>query len=120
MANDEHVALLKLEGWNAWRDKNPDIRPDLSEAELSLEVLFKQNLSRANLGGADLGTANLSGADLMSANLTGANLESAILVNTDLTGADLTGCRIHGVSAWRLTLERAKQQNLVITRKGEP
>ena len=26
MANDEHVALLKLEGWNAWRDKNPDIR----------------------------------------------------------------------------------------------
>src|SRR5262249_43005769 len=105
MANDEHVALLKLEGWNAWRDKNPDIRPDLSEAKLSLEVLFRQNLSRANLSGADL---------------TGANLESAILVNTDLTGADLTGCRIHGVSAWDLRLEGVKQQDLVITQKYDP
>ena len=41
-------------------------------------------------------------------------------MGTDLTGADLTGCRIHGVSAWGLKLERAKQQNLVITRENEP
>jgi hypothetical protein len=36
-------------------------------------------------------------------------------VHTNLTGADLTGCRIFGVSAWGLKLERAKQRNLVIT-----
>ena len=41
-------------------------------------------------------------------------------MNTDLTGADLTGCRIYGVSAWGLKLERAKQQNLVITPEDEP
>ena len=37
MANDEHLAILKkgVDAWNAWRDKNPDIRPDLSEANLS-------------------------------------------------------------------------------------
>ena len=31
MANDEHVALLKksVDAWNAWRDDNPEIRPDL-------------------------------------------------------------------------------------------
>ena len=36
MANDEHVALLKqgVAAWNAWRDENPDIRPDLSGADL--------------------------------------------------------------------------------------
>jgi hypothetical protein len=36
MANDEHVALLKkgVKAWNAWRDENPDIRRDLSEANL--------------------------------------------------------------------------------------
>jgi hypothetical protein len=29
MTNDEHVALLKdVAAWNAWRDENPDIRPD--------------------------------------------------------------------------------------------
>ena len=51
MANDEHVALLKqgVEAWNAWRDENPGIRPDLSEADLS-----KANLSYANLRGANL------------------------------------------------------------------
>jgi hypothetical protein len=35
-------------------------------------------------------------------------------VHTDLTGADLTGCRIHGVSAWDLKLDGARQQNLII------
>jgi hypothetical protein len=44
----------------------------------------------------------------------------SVLVSTDLTGTDLTGCRVYGVSAWRLKLERAKQQNLVITRSDEP
>src|SRR5207344_2362243 len=59
MANDEHVALLKqgVDAWNAWREENPDIRPDLSGADL---------------GGANLGGANLSGADLSGADLTGA------------------------------------------------
>jgi hypothetical protein len=41
-------------------------------------------------------------------------------VGTDLTCADLTGCRIYGVSAWNLKLDRAKQQNLVITHAYEP
>jgi hypothetical protein len=41
-------------------------------------------------------------------------------VETDLTDADLTGCRIYGVSAWNLRLERTKQENLVITREDEP
>ena len=32
MANDKHVALLKqgVDAWNAWRSKNPKIRPDLT------------------------------------------------------------------------------------------
>jgi hypothetical protein len=49
MANDEHVALLKQgvaawnDAWDAWRDENPDIRPDLSYADLS-----ETNLKGAN------------------------------------------------------------------------
>ena len=37
MANDEHVAMLKkgVDAWNAWRKEKRDIRPDLSEANLS-------------------------------------------------------------------------------------
>ena len=142
MANDEHVAILKkgVAAWNAWRDENPDIRPNLSEATLDGADLTGANLSgaflnraflvNAILDGADLSEANLSeaslnaamliGADLREANLSGADLTTANLIETDFSGADLTGCRIYGVSAWRLKLERTQQQNLVITRTDEP
>jgi hypothetical protein len=57
--------------------------------------------------------------NLREANLSGANILGALLVGADLSGADLTGCHIYGISAWDLKLQRAKQQNLVITR-GAP
>jgi hypothetical protein len=46
MANDEHVALLKqgVEAWNAWREENPNILPDLSNADLSKASLIGANL----------------------------------------------------------------------------
>jgi hypothetical protein len=43
-----------------------------------------------------------------------------MLSETDFTDADLTGCSVYSVSAWGLKLERARQQNLVITRATEP
>ena len=52
--------------------------------------------------------------------LVDANLEQATLVETNLTNADLSGCRVYGMSAWDLTLEGIKQDDLVITRHGEP
>jgi uncharacterized protein YjbI with pentapeptide repeats len=97
---------------------------NLSETDLRAAAmganLFHANLSGANLSGADLRWATLAVADLRRANLSGADLSGASLVGTDLTGADLTGCRIHGVSAWRVKLDRTKQQNLVITAEDEP
>jgi uncharacterized protein YjbI with pentapeptide repeats len=88
MANDEHVALLKqgVAAWNAWRDENPDIRPNLQGANLS-----EANLNRANLMEADLSEANLTKADLSGANLFGADLFGANLSGADLSGADLSG-----------------------------
>ena len=112
--------------WNAWCGENPDIHPDFSGADLfPAPLLCEANLSGANLYGANLSEANfrnahLRGAKLNEADLSGANLYAASLVDTDLTDADLTSCRIYGVSAWRLKLEGAKQQNLIITKPGEP
>jgi hypothetical protein len=42
MANEEHLARLKQDVgvWNTWRDANPSIRPDLSEANL-IEAALK-------------------------------------------------------------------------------
>jgi uncharacterized protein YjbI with pentapeptide repeats len=122
MANDEHVALLKqgVDAWNRWRDENPGARPDLNEANLREANLREANLSGTNLRGANLREAGLSKANLSRADLSGANLFWACLNHADLTGADLTSCRVHGVSAWGLKLERAKQQNLIITYENEP
>jgi hypothetical protein len=88
-------------------------------ADLRLTYLIGANLSRAS-GEANLSWANLSMADFSGADLSEANLGGAQLVQTDFAGADLTGCRIFGISAWRLKLERAKQQSLVITSENEP
>jgi Pentapeptide repeats (8 copies) len=91
MASDEHVALLKqgVAAWNAWRDKNPDIRPDLSGADLSKANLSGANLSGADLSFADLYAANLCAAFLSKANLSGANLSGAYLFAANLSGANL-------------------------------
>jgi len=119
MANDEHVAILKkgVAAWNAWRKENPNIRPDLYEADLPRANLHGANLFRANLFGADLrgadlskanlngvnlnGLANLSGANLSNAELQNAQLDSAILrkanfQNADLRHASLMGAKLQG------------------------
>jgi uncharacterized protein YjbI with pentapeptide repeats len=103
---------------------------DLSRADLTGAILSGTKFSEADLTGADLTHANLSEAtlqeatltraNLRNANLSGASLQGAILVDADLGGADLTGSRIHGVSAWDVKLERAKQQDLIITKENEP
>jgi len=100
MANDDHIAQLKkgVAAWNAWRDENPEILPNLREADLSggdrEKVIRAAEIRRterveaakaANLRGADLSDAHLS-----RANLSGADLSLTNLVETDLTDADPT------------------------------
>ena len=74
MADPEQVAILKqsVDAWNAWREENPEVRPDLEGADLS---------------GANLLRADLSGANLIGANLRGANLKGAKLKGTKIDGA---------------------------------
>jgi hypothetical protein len=121
MANDEHVAILKkgVDAWNVWRDEHRNIRPDLREADLCEADLRGANFRKADLSGADLSETSLIEANLSGANLSGAKLLHAMLADADLTDADLTGCHVYGVSAWNLKLEKAKQQNLIITAKNE-
>jgi uncharacterized protein YjbI with pentapeptide repeats len=113
MANEEHVAQLGKGPamWNAWRNENPDIRPNLSGADLRQEGLggahlggadlCGANLSRASLWRADLSGADLSGADLSVADLRGANLSGARLSRAHLGGANFSGANLSKASLWR-------------------
>lgn len=92
MANPEHVERLKqgVAGWNAWRQDNPEIQPDLNYANLNGVDLNQADLRYARLGQANLSKANLSYARLVFANLSGANLNGANLQAAELSSVDLS------------------------------
>ncbi|MCU0533943.1 MAG: pentapeptide repeat-containing protein [Hydrococcus sp. Prado102] len=99
MANKEHLAILKqgVEVWNEWRNKNLQIRVDLSKADL-----VKADLKYARLWDADLREANLTQADL-----TYANLERANLRRTNLKEASLFSTFLMEIQAFGTNFENA-------------
>jgi hypothetical protein len=119
MANEEQVKrlLASVEGWNKWREENPDIKIELNEAVLSLTDLSFTNLSFANINLADLHGTKLRLADLREANLRGANLRGANLRGADLRRADLTGTDLTGADLRRADLTGAdlRRANLILT-----
>jgi hypothetical protein len=108
VADEEQLKIIRqgVAAWNEWREKNPELPPNLSRADLSgLDLsganLSKARLRRANLSWvclcsadlcrADLCKANLSEANLSQTNLNGANLSQANLSRANLSGAELNG-----------------------------
>lgn len=105
--NSEHLARLRNggSGWNDWRRANPDVHPDLREADLS-----GADLAGTNLDTADLIDANLSGANLYGANLVGANLYRARLDGATLVEAMLDSANLNGASLREAILDLAQFQ----------
>jgi len=111
MANPEHLQLLQqgVEAWNAWRDHNTGVTPDLTNTDLRRADLIGANLAkttltaarisraflyRADLRGADLASADLTGSNFLGASLAGANLRGADLSRANFTWASLAGANV--------------------------
>lgn len=92
---------------------------DLSEAILCHVDLTDTNLHCAILIHTNLREANLTRTDLSGAKLTGANLSNAILYAVNMQDTSLANCRIHGISAWKLDLDKTIQTSLIITDEKE-
>lgn len=130
--NPEHLAKLMegVEAWNAWREANPDVIPELQGANLQgaflgpaypdgsffnfahLEntTVFVQDLKPVNLTAAHLNGANLEGARLIKAMLQGADLseahiEGAILGEADLQHASLRAAHLERAYFWKARLQ---------------
>jgi TIR domain/Pentapeptide repeats (8 copies)/Pentapeptide repeats (9 copies) len=113
MADQQHLDIFKqgVETWNLWREKNIDIKPDLSGANLRGIKLFGIDLSEAILTDADLSESQLRAIDLIRADLEGtqlkrtkiegANLCSVNLKNADLTASSLLGANFSFVGSTR-------------------
>jgi TIR domain-containing protein/pentapeptide repeat protein len=100
MANPEHLKILKqgVEHWNQWRKENPEIKLDLSGAELRGAILFQ----------ADLREVDLSEANLYEANLIAANLERAFLEKTNLKHSKLNGANLSKANLKKANFGSAK------------
>jgi uncharacterized protein YjbI with pentapeptide repeats len=125
MANEEHLAILEqgVEAWNAWREANPGVQPDLARAKLADRDLRGIDLRHAKLAHAALSNANLQRARLDHADLTGAYLDEATFAGPErggparrrgaelpdarLVGAHLVGAYLSGANLARAQLMRA-------------
>jgi len=96
MADQEQVERLMqgVDSWNLWRQKYPDIRPDLSFTNLSRKLFCNMNFLGTNFNGSVLRSTDFSYANLSEANLEDANLSFAILSGADFTGANLSGANL--------------------------
>jgi uncharacterized protein YjbI with pentapeptide repeats len=127
MANQEHLEILKkgVREWNRWRDRNLEIRPDLSGADLSVPMvpgrslhglenmrplveLSGINLENADLSGANLEWAALLNSRLVGTDLRGANLSESILGESDLSEADLLGANLRSAELIGTTLRNTE------------
>jgi uncharacterized protein YjbI with pentapeptide repeats len=109
MANEEHLEILKkgVEAWNRWRQRNPEVVPDLRGAKLIAADFHGAHLEYAAFGWANLERANLSGADLSKADLHDAGLVMADLRDANLSAARLAGANLRWTNLARTNLRRA-------------
>ena len=109
MANPEHLAILEegVWAWNRWREKNPEIPPDLNWANRCSANLNWANLRGAGLNWANLNWAVLNGADLIGAKLNGTGLHGANLIGADFSRANLRGASLIGANLSAADLSRA-------------
>lgn len=110
MANPEHVAKLKegVEAWNAWREENPRVRPDLGQVEglnahLNGYDFTDTDFFNANLIGAQLKSTTLHGTDFQYADLVCAELQFAKLIDSNFSharvdSADFSDSSLGGVT----------------------
>jgi hypothetical protein len=122
MANPHHLEQLArgTAAWNTWRMENPDLRPDLSlaqlagrdlnEADLSGTNLRRTQLSNARLVNAAIMDADLSGANLMGADLSGAALNRSTLIEANLSAATLRGAELDDANLRGANLSQANLQ----------
>lgn len=112
MADEEQLKVIKqgVDFWNQWRNKNPEVSVDLSQADLRGAKLAKVHLKNADLKGVKLQFADLNGADLESANLKNAKLQEVNLQRASLRNAKLAGASLLESNLQYADLENADLQ----------
>jgi uncharacterized protein YjbI with pentapeptide repeats len=96
MASKEHLSILEqgFSFWNDWRNKNTDICPDLSYANLNDRLLRGFNFISCNLKGVKLNRANLRGVYMRNSDLSDSHLNFADLSNVNFISVNLSHAKV--------------------------
>lgn len=128
--NTQHLAILfeavekeDITFWNEWRNKNPEITPDLTgidlreikilkgidfhEATLCKAIFFKSNLEKANFNGADCLYVDFQESILRNTSFKKASICDTNLIMADLNGADFENASIDGSTLMHSDLSNA-------------
>jgi len=109
MANEKHLEVLEkgVDVWNKWREINRDIKPDLSEVNLTGKNLENINFQKANLYMSNFYSCNLKKANFWLSNLCVANFNKADLTESFLRDTDLFLATFGEANLTRATLQGA-------------
>jgi hypothetical protein len=110
--NRNHFEVLKrgVKAWNAWRERHPEIRPDLSGALLADLLAPEINFTRTNLS-----RTVLYHADLTRSMFIGANLHKTILIEAALDQCFFSGTKLDQTSFNSASLQKANFMRSVLT-----
>ena len=86
-------------------------RKDFSFKDLSMEELFKAELSESRFNGSKLVKTNLQGADLSKTDFSNCDLRQAMLRNANLTKVFFKSCDLEGVDLRGADLSYANFKN---------
>jgi uncharacterized protein YjbI with pentapeptide repeats len=105
--NKRHFSILKkgVRTWNNWREKNPDVIPQLSGIHLVAGKF--DNLDGYNLQGANLSGLRWDFIQMKQANLVEANLEKAQLEGGSFTGSNFSGANLKKIKIKDTHFDRA-------------
>ncbi len=109
MADKRHLERFKQgrDVWNQWRSQNPEVIPDLSNADFEGKDLKDVNLVRADLSSANLAWAYMRNANLQSANLQKATFDDASLIGADLSNSNCTEAKMRVTNFYNADLSNA-------------
>jgi uncharacterized protein YjbI with pentapeptide repeats len=114
MANHKHVEILShgVAAWNAWREQEPEIKPNLGGINLFKAKLANANLRQTDLRKTDLREADLAEAILVKADLRSANLRAARIISADLKSASMSGAHLISANLSQAELQGADMRSV--------
>lgn len=123
MADSNHLKVFQQgrDAWDSWRKQNPDIIPDLSEADLHGTDMKFANFQHANLRGAQLAGmyaahGQFHSADLREADLRDGQFPEASFLGADLSNANAFAANFAAADFEHAKLNRAMLREAVLTR----